>query len=188
MGKIIQWLNRNNHKGVKWEDTEEGKRFYQKCFEDGKKRAIENAEWERNTPPEKKEQVKLFKIFVTIFLLGYASLLFWGFSVGKEFLVLAGEFILSMISLLCFFIKPKKIKYPNCFMMPVIAMGCIVILYLEMGYNFGFNPKTRLKKTEEVETLFSEDEGSDETEYSEWLYENNLIEKEEIYSKGDVDE
>ena len=73
-------------------------------------------------------------------------------------------------------------------MMPVIAMGCIVLLYLEMGYNFGFNPKKRMKKTEENEIVISEDEETEESEYSEWLYENNLIDKEEIYSKGDVDE
>ena len=73
-------------------------------------------------------------------------------------------------------------------MMPVIAMGCIVLLYLEIGYNFGFNPKKRMKKTEETEIVISEDEETEESEYSEWLYENNLIDKEEIYSKGDVDE
>lgn len=146
---FFNWLNRNNtvYTNAKWEDTEEGRRFYEKCLSNAEKRAREKEEWERTTPPERKEQVKLFKIFFTFFLFLYAGLLLWGFKTGNEIWVLLGECVFSGISLALFFMKPKFVKYPNCFMMPVIAMGCIVLVYAYMGVGLGFNPNARKNKT-----------------------------------------
>lgn len=133
--------NKNN---VRWEDTDAGKEFKEKCIQDAIHRREENERWERETPIERKEQYKLFKIFFSIFFLSYFIILVFGFLYFKELFVLLGEFIFSIISLILFFIKPKKIKYPNCFMMPVIAFGCTLLMYISLGVSiFGFNPKTR---------------------------------------------
>lgn len=186
---IFDWLNRNRIKytSEKWEDTEEGKRFYEKCLSDSKKRLREKEEWERTVSPENRLQLRLFKIFFTIFLFLYAGFLFWGFKARKELCVLLGEFILSGISLGLFFLKPKCVRFPNCFMMPVIAMGCSVFLYVYMGFSFGFNPDNRKMGLRETRTEFKdercevpENDSELDEEYFIWLMENNLIEKEEI--------
>ncbi|WP_149554534.1 hypothetical protein [Treponema pectinovorum] len=147
---IFNWLNRNkNNSNLKWEDTEKGKKFYQKYFYDAKKRKLEKEEWEKNTPPERKTQVKLFKIIFTAFYATYVILLLIGFKFCKELWVLLGLGLFSGISLVLFFVKPKVVKYPNCFMMPVLALGCTALLYLYIGIMHGFNPQTReLNKNE----------------------------------------
>lgn len=156
--RIFDWLSRNSirYTNTKWEDSEEGRRFYEKCLSAAEKRAMEREEWERTTPPEKKEQVKLFKIFFTFFLFLFAGLLIWGFKTGNEMWILLGEFIFSGASLALFFIKPKFVEYPNCFMMPVIAVGCVVLLYVYMGISFGFNPAARKNKTAGMERAEAE--------------------------------
>lgn len=144
--KILEWLNRNRNTSIsEWENTEEGRRFYQKCLSDAEKRRFEKEEWERTVPPEKKEQAKLFKILFTLFFALYTVLLHFGFKTGSELWVLAGEGIFSGISLALFFIKPRHVKYPSCFMMPVVAMGCVSLFYFYMGFHFGFNPELRKK-------------------------------------------
>lgn len=142
--KLFRWLKRNDYdKKLSWEETAEGKAFCEKYKESAIRRAKENEAWERDTPVERKIQVKLFKIFFTIFFILYSLLLIWGFNIGKELWFLLGELILSLISLCMFFCKPKKVKYPNCFMMPVIAFGCVVLIYVYMGLTWGFNPGRR---------------------------------------------
>lgn len=149
---IINWFNRNKPSGqkTKWEDTDEGKSFVEKYKESLEKRKRMKEEWERTTPPEKKEQVKLFKIIVTAFILVYLAALFWGFKTNRELYVLLFEACISLISLIFFFIKPKFVKYPNCFMMPVIALGCMLFMYIQLGTMFGFDMKNRGKENVDI--------------------------------------
>lgn len=185
---LFKRLIGNNYSNTKWEDTEEGKRFYEKALLNAKKRIIAKEEWERNTPPERKEQVKLFKIFFTFFLLTYFAFLFTGFRKGIELYVLLAEGSLTLVSFIFYKIKPKKIKYPNCFMMPVIAFGCIILLYIMLGFDYGFNPNRNKGKNEpnnetdtmqEREGYLSESEFY-ENDYSKWLEENEFETSEEI--------
>lgn len=165
-------FNKNNN-NVRWEDSEAGKQFKEKCIQDAIRRKEENEKWERETPPERKEQYKLFKIFFTIFFLSYFVFLVCGFLYYKELFVLLCEFIFSMISLLLFFIKPKKVKYPNCFMMPVIAFGCTILMYISLGVSiFGFNPKIRseyyktFKQTQNTEDVLNYEKKESEIKFS----------------------
>ena len=165
---ILNWFNRNKKDySTNWEETENGKRFYQECLSNAEKRRLEKEIWERTTPYEKKYQVKLFKIFVTFFSITYTVLLYIGFKMGNELWILLGEFLLSGFSLLLFFIKPKFIKYPNCFLMPVIAFALIIFLYLYMGfYLFGFNPNERKNLNDEtcIELVKENENNNDPTQ------------------------
>ena len=162
---LFNWLNRNrinpSDKKQKWEDTDEGKDFMERYKASLEKRKLLKEEWERTTPPDKKEQVKLFQVIFPIFFLGYVAALFWGFKTNKELMVLACTCCISLISLVLFFIKPKFVKYPNCFMMPVIAFGCAAVIYVYLGFEFGFNYKTRGK--EKVDIFYKKNE-TDEIE------------------------
>lgn len=177
---IINWLNRNKPSGQKtnWEDTEEGKAFVEKYKESLEKRKRMKEEWERTTPPEKKEQVKLFEIIVTLFIFVYLSVLFWGFKTNREFYVLLCEACISLLSLILFFIKPKFVKYPNCFMMPVIALGCMLFMYIQLGSIFGFDMRNRGKADENKNILNERKELSksdfDNLEYTNFLKENGF--------------
>lgn len=176
--RIINWLNRNKPSGqkTKWEDTEEGKTFVEKYKESLEKRKCMKEEWERTTPPEKKEQVKLFKIIVTVFIFVYLVALFWGFKTNRELYVLLCEACISLLSLIFFFVKPKFVKYPNCFMMPVIALGCMLFMYIQLGTMFGFDMKNRGKENVDI---FYEKSEADEIK-------DILNEREEL-SKSDFD-
>ena len=70
---LYNWLNRNrinpSDKKQKWEDTDEGKDFMERYKASLEKRKLLKEEWERTTPPEKKEQVKLFQVIFPIFFL-----------------------------------------------------------------------------------------------------------------------
>ena len=116
---LFNWLNRNrinpSDKKQNWEDTDEGKDFTEKYKVGLEKRKLLKEEWERTTPPEKKEQVKLFQVIFPIFFLGYVAALFWGFKTNKELMVLACTCCISLISLVLFFIKPKFVKYPKSY-------------------------------------------------------------------------
>lgn len=170
---LFNWLNRNrinpSDKKQKWEDTDEGKDFMERYKASLEKRKLLKEEWERTTPPDKKEQVKLFQVIFPIFFLGYVAALFWGFKTNKELMVLACTCCISLISLVLFFIKPKFVKYPNCFMMPVIAFGCAAVIYVYLGLEFGFNYKTRGKELsmKEFENL----------DYSKFLADNKIEKK-----------
>lgn len=193
---ILGWLNRNrpSENKPKWEDTEEGKDFIEKYRASMEKRKLLKEEWERTTPPEKKEQVKLFKIIFTPFFLVYIGFLFWGFFKAKnELWVLLAEGCIALVSLILFFVKPKFIKYPNCFMMPVIAFGSTVLFYVYLGLGYGFNPNRRdsllidynkIEKTEIEMQLDDEGELSksdfENREYTKFLSESKIESEAEL--------
>lgn len=193
---IFKWLYRNNSSEPKqkFEDTEEGKEFIEKYKSSLEKRKLLNEEWERTTPPEKKAQVKLFKIIFPIFFFIYFAFLFWGFNTNKELYVLGVEFCISFVSLIFFFIKPKFVKYPNCFMMPVIAFGSMILFYVYLGLDYGFNFKAIGKETVDIysekeedfieKTLKEKPELSmsdfENLEYSKFLLDNNIETKWEL--------
>lgn len=192
---FLTWLHRNRpyETRPKWEGTDEGKEFVAKYKADLERRRLLKEAWERTTPPEKKEQVKLFKIILPIFFLGYVAVLFWGFKANKELWGLLCECCLSLVSLIFFFIKPRFVKYPNSFMMPVIAFGGAAFMYIYMGLMFGFDPKTRNKSHVDYEKIEKNgierefDEGEelsksdfDNLEYTMFLSDNGFETKQEL--------
>ncbi len=175
---LIKFLFRNKtDKNTPWEETPRGKEFAEKIKIEAEERARRNEEWERTVPPERKEQVKLFKIFFTIFFLGFVALLWFGFFKKLALIFLGCEFIFAMLSLALFFIKPKFVKYPNCFMMPVIAFACSAVIFVFLGFQYGFSAsfdKEMFSKNKTLETVIEKtneeisfDESENEEEFSE---------------------
>lgn len=137
---LIEYIfNRKKESFVPFEETQRGKAVIEKMKEDAAERARKNEEWERTVSPERKEQAKLFKIIFTPVFTVYVGLLFYGYHKGLALLLLGAELFLSLVSLTLFFVKPKFVKYPNCFMMPVVAFGCALMFFVYFGGMFGFS-------------------------------------------------
>lgn len=190
---LLGFLFRNKKKeDVPWEETKAGKVFYEKSLQEAIKRKEEKEEWERNTPPDRKEQVKYFKIIITIFTLGFAAAVYVGFMYMKELQVLAAEGLIALASFVLYKVKPKRIKYPNCFMMPVIAFAFMLLfsvyVYFSMGQYVREAYRESLKEQESSleEPAEETDEGSDGSDntamndYAKWLSEQNIETAEEI--------
>lgn len=196
---LLEFLFRNKtDKNIPWEETAKGKEFAEKMRIEAEERARKNEEWERTVPPERKEQVKLFKIFFSIFFIGFFILLWCGFFTKLALVFLCCEFIFAMLSLALFFIKPKFVKYPNCFMMPVIAFCCSAVMFVFLCSMYGFsasfdkemfsknkNPETVIEKTEEEISsgagVNAEDEKDFlESDYAAFLIENGLVDSQEL--------
>lgn len=182
---IFSWFKRNEHKSLsaeEWAETELGKRF----VEDVEMRRLEKYEWEKNVPQDRKDQVKLFKIFFSIFFGIYFVALFAGFKKGCPLAVFGIETLVSCLGFVLFKVKPKKVKYPNCFMMPVLASFCMFFLYVYLAAGFfGYwfkkpAPAAELEKIEKPDgRLLSEKEFS-ELEYSKFLKDNNVIDSDSL--------
>ncbi len=202
---LLEFFFRNKNNGVPYEETPRGKEFAEKMRIEAEERARKNEEWERTVPPERKEQVKLFKIFFSIFFIGFFILLWYGFFKRLALVFLAGGFIFAMLSLALFFIKPKFVKYPNCFMMPVLAFACDAVMFVFLGFQHGFSAsfdkemfsknrttETVIEKTEEElqdlkvpegedsEVLFKDEKDFLESDYAEFLIDNCLEDSEEL--------
>ena len=185
------WFFNKKSEQNKWEDTENGKRFSLKYSADFERRIKEKEEWEKNTPPEIKEQVKLFKIFFTLFFIPFGFILMFAFDRQKELIALFAFFIIALVSFLFFLIKPKKIKYPNCFMMPVIAFGCICLFYFFLGFKYGFNPDKRnekilpfLKVSQNIENNSvtpTYENNIDDSAYLQFLIDNEIVSLDEAF-------
>lgn len=177
------FLSKKNDERVSWEETERGKEFKEKVTREAEERARKNAEWEINTPPERKEQYKLFKIYFSIFFITFIVALFVGFNLGCPLPIFIGEAVIATISFVLFKIKPKNVKYPNCFMMPVIAIGCTFLFYLLFANQFKYfiHPqKTEINNEQSLTT------SSDDDSYENFLKSNGIIPETELYdSKGD---
>ncbi len=195
---LLEFFFRNKNNGVPYEETPRGKEFAEKMRIEAEERARKNEEWERTVPPERKEQVKLFKIFFSIFFIGFFILLWYGFFKRLALVFLACGFIFAMLSLALFFIKPKFVKYPNCFMMPVLAFACDAVMFVFLGFQHGFSAsfdkemfsksrttETVIEKTEEERSsgdgLNAEDEKDFlESDYAAFLIENGLVDSQEL--------
>lgn len=182
---IFSWFNRNDHKGLsaeEWAETELGRRF----GEDVEMRRLEKYEWEKNVPQDRKDQVKLFKIFFSIFFGIYFIALFIGFKKGFPLVVFGIETLVSCSGFVLFKVKPKKVKYPNCFMMPVLASFCMVFLYIYLAvgfFGYWFKKPVSVTELEGIEEfdgkLLSKKEFS-ELEYSKFLKDNNVIDSNDL--------
>lgn len=182
---IFSWFKRNESKRLspeEWSQTERGKKF----VADIKQRQLKKEEWEKTVSPERKEQVKLFKIFFSLCFGIYLVALIFGFIKGFPLVILGCEIIISIVSFVLFKIKPKKVKYPNCFMMPVIAIFCTSLIYVSLAVDFfGYWVKKPAKKNDKT-TTFSENSkilSKDEFEnldYSKFLKDNDVIDSDEL--------
>lgn len=176
------FFNRRNENKVNWEDTKEGKAFAEKVKLDAERRAREKIEWEMNVPQEKKEQVKLFKIIITICTVIFAAFLFAGFMHKKELIVLSIEGAIALMSFILYKIKPKFVKYPNCFMMPVITFFFMLLFSVYLYFTFGKPIRDAEKEKQRIEAENNQN-GLNEfsnSEYSSFLKENGLQTDDEI--------
>lgn len=183
---IFSWFKRNESKKLsaeEWSQTERGKKF----VTDIEQRQLKKEEWEKTVPPERKEQVKLFKIFFSLCFGIYLVALIFGFLKGFPLIVLGSEFIISIVSFMLFKIKPRKIKYPNCFMMPVIAIFCTSLIYVSLAVDFfGYWVKKPVLKNDNSSATSSENSkilSKDEFEnldYSKFLKDNDVLDSDEL--------
>ena len=131
---LIQFLKRNEtDKNTPWEETPAGKKFSAKIQEEALQRQREKEYIELTVPAEKREQVMLFKIIMTPFAVVFFIAAFFAMRKGILLWVLLIEAGISLVSLALFFIKPKFVKYPNCFMMPLLAFACVAMTFLTMA-------------------------------------------------------
>lgn len=83
---------------------------------------------------DKKEQLKLFKIFFTVFFLLFVAAIYISSMTKYSLLVLLIEGIVALVFYILFKCKVKIFNYHSVCLMPCIAYGCtiflIVILYL----------------------------------------------------------
>lgn len=183
---IFSWFKRNESKKLspeEWSQTERGKKF----VTDIEQRKLKKEEWEKTVPPERKEQVKLFKIFFSLCFGIYLVALFYGFIKGFPLIVLGSEFIISIVSFVLFKIKPRKVKYPNCFMMPVIAIFCTSLIYVSLAVDiFGYWVKKPVLKNDnsiatpsENSKILSKDE-FENLDYSKFLKDNDVLDSDEL--------
>lgn len=111
-----------------WLQTEHGKKFMKECelaAEAGRKK---QEEFQAKIIPERAVQLKWFKLFFVIFFLGYILSFFIGIGFNLNVKVIFySDCAISLISLILFFVKPKFIKFPNCFVMPVIAFFSVLV-------------------------------------------------------------
>jgi len=157
-------LNRKKENFVPFEETQRGKAIFEKMKKDAAERARKDEEWERTVTPERKEQARLFKIIFAPVFTVYVGLLFYGYHTGLALVFLGAEFILTLASIAFFFIRPKFVKYPNCFMMPVVAFGCALMFFVYFGGMFGFSAafdRKMIASEQGIEKVFS---GLEETE------------------------
>lgn len=182
---IFSWFKRNEHKNLsaeEWAETERGKRF----VKDVERRKLEKHEWEKNVPQDRKEQVRLFKIFFSIFFGIYFIALFLGFKKGFPLVVFGIETLVSCAGFILFKVKPKKVKYPNCFMMPALATFCMFFLYIYLAagfFGYWFKkpvPATELERTEEPDGKLLSKKEFNELEYSKFLKDNNVIDNNDL--------
>lgn len=188
-----------------WCETPRGKAFNEKMRLAAEENARKKEEWERNIPPEKKEQVKLFKIIIVPLFLSFAVSDWWGMKHFKFPYVFGIQLLIALIGFILFKKNPFKVKYPNCFFMAPVAlfMSFMFSFYLCIS-EFGLKQAVLIKPPVEViETSGDASEKLSETpdlaylesseidiseldfysrEYSQWLIENNRETSEELVS------
>ena len=188
--KLFGFLKRNVDEFQKpWEETKAGKDFYEKTYRDALRRQEENEEWEKKTPPERKEQVKYFKIIITACTLIYAAALYAGFIYMKELLVLLVEGCIALVCFLLYKIKPRAVKYPNCFMMPVIAFLFMILFSIYLYFAIGKNIRERQEELGRSQSIENKEDLDDfmNDSYSRWLKENEIetaVELEQDFMKS----
>lgn len=184
-------FSNSNNSYKQWCESPRGKKFMERVRFDAEENARNNAEWEANTPPEKKEQVKLFKIIVTPILLFFGIADFFSMMIYKFPFIFAAELIIALIGFILFKKNPFKVKYPNCFFMAPVAFfaSCLFSIYLCISC-FNFKQAVMIKQPDaETETIVENIEIENMSEhdflnrdYSKWLKDNNFETSEELSS------
>lgn len=142
-----------------------------------------NKEFIQSLPPEKQMEYKLFKIVFSIFMIVFYLLAWFAYERGfiKTLVpALIIEGVITLVSFIIWKVKPKIIKYPSVFAMPLIAYG--LTLLGVGGFFLSDALEGRFVKQEESIEIGSEQsiESKQETnEYELWLKENNLIKGDE---------
>lgn len=174
---------------MNWSKKYQTEQWYKKQEENNKKLEEEmvekikaDKEFIQNLPPEKQTEYKLFKIFFTIFMIGFFLAANFGYRHGFLIKVLFPEAVITLVSLILWKIKPKKIKFPSVCMMPVIAFA--LTLLGQGGLILGDVLQDVLQgkyltKVEEPKDV--ENDSEKLSDYELWLQENDVI-------QGDVNE
>lgn len=170
---------------MNWSKKYQTEQWYKKQEENNKKLEEEmvekiktDKEFIQNLPPEKQTEYKLFKIFFTIFMIGFFLAANFGYRHGFLIKVLLPEAVITLVSLILWKIKPQKIKFPSVCMMPVIAFA--LTLLGQGGLILGDVLQGKyLTKVEEPKDV--ENDSEKLSDYELWLQENDVI-------QGDVNE
>lgn len=183
----MKLFKRNNQSYDQWCESPQGKKFLDKIQLAAEESARKKAEWEANVQPDKKEQVKLFKIIITPLFIIFAAADYFSLKYFKFPIVFSVEIIIGLIGFILFKKNPIKIKYPNCFMMAPIALffSLLFSVYLCVSI-FGFKQALMIKQpitvlSEPVNEVMSELDFLNR-DYSQWLKENNFETSEELTS------
>lgn len=177
---IFSWFKRNEYKSLSPEERAEIEREKRR-----RKRFVKDVE-RRKLKKYGKEQVKLFKIFFSIFFGIYFIALLIGFKKGFPLVVFGIEALVSCAGFLLFKVKPKKVKYPVCFLMPALVTFCILFLYIYLAIGFfGYwikkpVPTTELERIEEPYGKLLSEKEFNELEYSKFLKDNNVMDNNDL--------
>ena len=170
---------------MNWSKKYQTEQWYKKQEEKNKKLEEEmvekikaDKEFIQNLPPEKQTEYKLFKIFFTIFMIGFFLAANFGYRHGFLIKVLLPEAVITLVSFILWKIKPKKIKFPSVCMMPVIAFALTLLGQggLILGDVLQGKYLTKVEESKDVEN-----DSEKLSDYELWLQENDVI-------QGDINE
>ena len=170
---------------MNWSKKYQTEQWYKKQEEKNKKLEEEmvekikaDKEFVQNLPPEKQTEYKLFKIFFTIFMIGFFLAANFGYRHGFLIKVLLPEAVITLVSFILWKIKPQKIKFPSVCMMPVIAFALTLLGQggLILGDVLQGKYLTKVEESKDVEN-----DSEKLSDYELWLQENDVI-------QGDINE
>ncbi len=170
---------------MNWSKKYQTEQWYKKQEEKNKKLEEEmvekikaDKEFIQNLPPEKQTEYKLFKIFFTIFMIGFFLAANFGYRHGFLIKVLLPEAVITLVSFILWKIKPQKIKFPSVCMMPVIAFALTLLGQggLILGDVLQGKYLTKVEESKDVEN-----DSEKLSDYELWLQENDVI-------QGDINE
>lgn len=189
------FFNKHFQSYDEWSQTERGKKINEKFRLAAEENARKKAEWEKNTPPEIKTQIKQFQILFATFFITFCIADFIGLTVYKYPFVIGCQALIGLVSFILCRTNPFKVKYPSNFFMPTLAFFisiCFSLCIICISFNYEFkravmiNPPVvptevmeTLEKTEEELLIEKENNLSEsefyEREYSQFLKENNVV-------------
>lgn len=183
-----------------WCQTERGRETNEKFRIAAEENARKKAEWEANTPPEIKSQLRQFQVLFSVFFITFCIADFIGLTFYKYPFAIGGQFLIGLASFILCRTNPFKVKYPNNFFMPTLAFlisicFSVCLICVEFNYEFSravmveppvVNAEVLEKSEKDDKSLYFENEGKlsesefYEREYSQFLKENNLVTEEEL--------
>lgn len=182
-----------------WSQTERGKKINEKFRLAAEENARKKAEWEKNTPPEIKTQIKQFQILFAVFFITFCIADFIGLTVYKYPFVIGCQALIGLVSFILCRKNPFKVKYPNNFFMPTLAFFisiCFSLCIICISFNYEFkravmiNPPvvpTETSEKPEEELLLEKEDNYSESEFLEYE-KSDLLKENNVVTEGKIEE